>query len=213
MGSNNSHSERSVAQQDTSENIPANTDATSAAERCLSEVQDCRMQLSFSKSSNSADSQMNAENAVLDFASGKVDYGAESNAQTSGKEPAEKLGPLGTKMELYDSPGESQSTIASVYSDPQDTASGRRFNPNEYTVAHKTLPLGTVLRISNPKTAQEVDAVVSDRGPYVKGRGLDLSTRVGNAIGIHEFGNGIGKVDYQVIGKEPDFRKAPRDRT
>ena len=61
------------------------------------------------------------------------------------------------------------------------TASGQRFNPHAYTAAHKTLPFGTHLRVCHHGC---VTVVVNDRGPFVRGRQLDLSYGAARAIGM-----------------------------
>ena len=69
------------------------------------------------------------------------------------------------------------------------TASGERFNPNGLTAAHRTLPFGTCLRVSNPKTGRSVAVRVNDRGPFTKGVSLDLSHGAARAIGMHSTQN------------------------
>lgn len=64
------------------------------------------------------------------------------------------------------------------------TASGERFNPNGLTAAHRSLPFGTCLRVSNPKTGKSVSVRVNDRGPFTKGVSLDLSHGAARAIGM-----------------------------
>jgi len=71
-------------------------------------------------------------------------------------------------------------------------ANGRPFNMYADTVAHKTLPLGTRLTITNPKTGTAVKVQVTDRGPYVAGRSLDLSYSVARKLGVVE--SGVAKV-------------------
>lgn len=129
-------------------------------------------------------------------------------------EQAEK-GPLGTKFEPVKTPQPEHSTVASVYGDPQGTSSGRYFNPKEMTAAVKPelarelgLKNGDVLRVTH--NGKSVDVVYTDAGPFVKGRGLDLSTAAGKQIGITESGIGIGKVTFQKIGREPGYLTAPR---
>lgn len=61
------------------------------------------------------------------------------------------------------------------------TASGQKFNPNALTAAHKTLPFGTKLRVTHK--GRSVIVRVNDRGPYVRGRHLDLSRAAARAIG------------------------------
>ena len=64
------------------------------------------------------------------------------------------------------------------------TASGEKFNPNGLTAAHRSLPFGTCLRVSNPKTGRSVAVHVNDRGPFTKGVSLDLSHGAARAIGM-----------------------------
>ena len=64
------------------------------------------------------------------------------------------------------------------------TASGERFNPNGLTAAHRSLPFGTCLLVSNPKTGRSVKVRVNDRGPFTKGVSLDLSHGAARAIGM-----------------------------
>jgi rare lipoprotein A len=64
------------------------------------------------------------------------------------------------------------------------TANGERFNPNGLTAAHRTLPFGTCLHVTNPKTGQSVRVRVNDRGPFTKGISLDLSAGAARAIGM-----------------------------
>ena len=65
------------------------------------------------------------------------------------------------------------SGLASSYSEPQSTASGERFNPNELTVAHKTLPFGKRVRVTNRHNGKSVVVRINDRGPYVR-EGLSI---------------------------------------
>src|SRR5215470_18691292 len=64
------------------------------------------------------------------------------------------------------------------------TASGEMFNPDGLTVAHKSLPFGTCLVVGNPKTGKTVAVRVNDRGPFVSGLTLDLSSGAARAIGM-----------------------------
>ena len=65
------------------------------------------------------------------------------------------------------------------------TASGEVFDPNALTAAHKFLPFGTCLVVSNPRTGKTVAVRVNDRGPFTKGMALDLSQGAARAIGMH----------------------------
>lgn len=64
------------------------------------------------------------------------------------------------------------------------TSSGERFNPNLMTAASKTLPLGSVVRVTNPRNGRSVRVRINDCGPFVRGRGLDLSHRAAEKLGI-----------------------------
>lgn len=84
---------------------------------------------------------------------------------------------------------------ASYYADRfhgRKTASGVLYDRNELTCAHKTLPFGTILKVQNPKNNKEVYVKVTDRGPFIKGRTIDLSYAAAKKIGI--IGQGVAKV-------------------
>ena len=73
--------------------------------------------------------------------------------------------------------------IASVYSGG-GTASGERMNPGALTAAHPSLPFGTQVRVTNRHTVRSVVVLINDRGPFVKGRVIDLSPAAAKAIGV-----------------------------
>src|SRR6195952_4440689 len=93
--------------------------------------------------------------------------------------------------------GHSFSGMASYYGNESGskTASGARFNQNAMTCAHRSLPFGTKLRVTH--RGQSVVVTVNDRGPFIKGRVLDLSTGAARAIGLT--GAGVGKVTAEVV--------------
>lgn len=64
------------------------------------------------------------------------------------------------------------------------TASGARFSPNGYTAAHRTLPFGTRVRVTNQRNGRSVVVTINDRGPFVAGRVIDLSRASARAIGL-----------------------------
>ena len=72
------------------------------------------------------------------------------------------------------------------------TASGQRFNQNAMTAAHKTLPLGSVVRVTNRATGKSIEVTINDRGPFVKGRIIDLSAAAAAKLGTK--GSGVGAV-------------------
>jgi rare lipoprotein A len=92
--------------------------------------------------------------------------------------------------------GRSFSGVASFYGNEsgRQTASGQRFNENAMTCAHRSLPFGTKLRVTHG--GRSVIVTVNDRGPFVRGRVLDLSTGAARAIGL----DGIGQVTAEVVG-------------
>ena len=98
-----------------------------------------------------------------------------------------------------DGGGESFSGKASYYWEPQALASGGRFNPNAYTAAHKSLPFGTHVRVTNHNNGQSVDVIINDRGPYVAGRVIDLSKAAAQSINMT--GSGVVPVSVKVLGK------------
>lgn len=85
--------------------------------------------------------------------------------------------------------------IASWYSQGTLTASGERFNPRHHTAAHRHLPMGTRLKVTNLRTHKSVHVRVNDRGPYVKGRVIDLSQGAAKAIQLA----GVDKVRIDVL--------------
>jgi rare lipoprotein A len=95
------------------------------------------------------------------------------------------------------SSGRSFAGVASFYGNESGskTASGQRFNQNAMTAAHRSLPFGTKLRVTH--RGQSVVVTINDRGPFIKGRVLDLSTGAARAIGITS--SGVGHVTAEVI--------------
>ena len=69
------------------------------------------------------------------------------------------------------------------------TANGERFDMNELTAAHKTLPFGTRVLVHNPRTGKEVVVRINDRGPFIKGRMIDLSKAAAKALGFKSRGH------------------------
>ena len=87
--------------------------------------------------------------------------------------------------------------IASFYTEGQQTANGEKFDTNDLTAAHPTLPFGTRLRVTNVATGRSVTVRVNDRGPYVPGRVVDVSHSAADALGM--VGSGIAKVKLDVV--------------
>ena len=87
--------------------------------------------------------------------------------------------------------------LASFYSYDPQTASGEKFDKNELTAAHRTLPFGTKVRVTNVATGRTVTVRVNDRGPFVKGRVIDVSHAAAESLGM--VGNGVAKVKLDVV--------------
>lgn len=92
-----------------------------------------------------------------------------------------------------------ESGVASYYWQPQKVASGGWFNPNAMTAAHKTLPFGTKVRVTNKNNGKSVVVTINDRGPYIAGRVIDLSKAAAGVVGMQ--GSGIAPVTVAVLGK------------
>jgi rare lipoprotein A len=99
----------------------------------------------------------------------------------------------------YGGGGSSYSGKASYYWEPQQLASGGRFNPNALTAAHKTLPFGTKVRVTNRNNGQSVVVTINDRGPYVGGRIIDLSRAAAQSISMT--GAGVAPVTVTVLSR------------
>ena len=87
--------------------------------------------------------------------------------------------------------------IASVYTDRR-TASGERFSTGALTAAHKTLPLGSKAKVTHLGTGRSVVVRINDRGPYVKGRVIDLTPAAASKIGLTK-SQGIAKVRVESV--------------
>jgi len=97
-----------------------------------------------------------------------------------------------------------QTGKASWYGDwhhGKKTASGEKFDKNEYSAAHRTLPLGTEARVTNLDNGKTVDVTVNDRGPYKPGRVIDLSEAAANELDIKD--KGVARVKIEVVEETP----------
>ncbi|MGX7704272.1 septal ring lytic transglycosylase RlpA family protein [Methylobacterium sp. Gmos1] len=93
------------------------------------------------------------------------------------------------------SSAQAQSGGASWYASGHRTASGERFNPNGLTAAHRSLPFGTRVRVTNQANGRSVVVRINDRGPFAHGRIIDLARGAGRAIGM----NGVARVAVAVV--------------
>jgi peptidoglycan lytic transglycosylase len=92
-------------------------------------------------------------------------------------------------------PASAQVGVASYYKHGRKTASGERFNPNGLTAAHRSLRFGTRVRVTHLKTKRSVVVRINDRGPFIRGRIIDLSYGAARAVGL----KGTGKVELIVL--------------
>ncbi|HAE08841.1 MAG TPA: septal ring lytic transglycosylase RlpA family protein, partial [Alphaproteobacteria bacterium] len=80
------------------------------------------------------------------------------------------------------------------------TANGEIFDPNKVTAAHKTLPMPSVVRVTNLDNGKSLVVRINDRGPFVSGRIIDLSREAARLIGYRD--NGLAKVRVQVLAEQ-----------
>lgn len=102
----------------------------------------------------------------------------------------------GSVMKATDAFAKCDTVHASYYGEGFDnnkTANGERFNRWAMTAAHKTLPFGTRLEVSNPRNGKSVIVRINDRGPFIRGRSLDLSEGAAIEIGLKQ--RGVGSVE------------------
>lgn len=121
--------------------------------------------------------------------------GAEPLAEIAGKpKPSKTLAaPAGAKQ---------MRGIASWYGPGfhgRQTANGERFNQNDLTAAHRSLPFGTRVKVTNMNNGRSVVVRINDRGPFSGGRVIDLSSAAASAIGLK--GSGVGPVNIQILGR------------
>jgi len=104
---------------------------------------------------------------------------------------------LNANAAIAPSSGRSFSGMASYYGNESGsrTASGQRMNANAMTAAHRSLPFGTKLRVTHG--GRSVVVTINDRGPFIRGRVLDLSTGAARVIGLT--GAGVGRVVAEVV--------------
>ena len=114
--------------------------------------------------------------------------------------PAPEPGPKEIDLDTFEPPVEVEpastslgSGVASYYGrrfHGRRTANGERFDMHAYTAAHKTLPFGSMVEVTNPRTGKSVVVRINDRGPFTPGRTIDLSRAAAEEIGIVRRGHG-----------------------
>jgi rare lipoprotein A len=106
---------------------------------------------------------------------------------------------LSFSISMIAAPGVAAETgIASIYSTESGTgtASGQKLNPNALTAAHKKLPFGTKVRVTNKKNGKSIVVTINDRGPFIRGRIIDLTPAGGRALGF----SGLAPVTVEIEG-------------
>src|SRR5262245_542408 len=94
-----------------------------------------------------------------------------------------------------------QSGIAAIYSySGGKTASGKLTNPKGLTAAHRSLPFGTMVRVVNRRNGKTVVVRINDRGPFTRGRVIDLTPAAAQQLGF----SGLTQVDLEVVERQPD---------
>jgi peptidoglycan lytic transglycosylase len=78
-----------------------------------------------------------------------------------------------------------QHVVATFYASGRRTASGQRFDTSAYAGAHRTLPFGSRVTVTNPENGRSVTVVINDRGPFTRGVTLDLTPGAARAIGMY----------------------------
>jgi rare lipoprotein A (peptidoglycan hydrolase) len=99
----------------------------------------------------------------------------------------------------YDRIQAGQWVVASMYWEDKVTSTGKAFNPIGWHAAHKTLPIGTLIRVSNPKNNRSINITINDRGPFAPDRDLDLTLGAGALLDFH----GLGPLYMEVLSIPP----------
>ena len=93
---------------------------------------------------------------------------------------------------------QAQTGIASIYAYAgSKTASGQRAHPDGLTAAHRTLPFGTMVKVTNRRNGKAVTVRINDRGPFIRGRVIDVTPAAARALGF----SGLAPVTLAVLGR------------
>ena len=87
--------------------------------------------------------------------------------------------------------------LASYYKHGARTANGEKYNPHGLTAAHRNLPFGTKVKVTNVKTGKSVVVRINDRGPFIRNRVIDLSLGAAKVVGLTR--SGVAKVNFVVM--------------
>lgn len=133
----------------------------------------------------------------------KADLGVSRQAAVERRHETRSVASLRTRARRHSPALDANGTqaaahgVASFYSEDTETASGEKFDKNELTAAHPTLPFGTRVRVTNVSTGRSVTVRVNDRGPYVRGRIVDVSYSAAEALGM--VNQGVASVRLDVV--------------
>jgi rare lipoprotein A (peptidoglycan hydrolase) len=92
-----------------------------------------------------------------------------------------------------------QWVVASMYWEDKLVSTGKNFDPIGWHAAHKTLPIGTLIRVTNPKNRRSINVTINDRGPFAPDRELDLTLGAGALLGFQ----GLGTLYMEVLSIPP----------
>jgi rare lipoprotein A (peptidoglycan hydrolase) len=140
------------------------------------------------------------DRARTDGVARKVETKAKRTEKAEGKQNLVK-DRVQTKTDASGKPVVEQTGEASWYGKRfhgKKTASGERFDQHAPTAAHPTLPLGTKATVTNLETGKSADVTITDRGPYAKGRDIDLSKGAADEIGVGKAGAAPVKIEAEV---------------
>lgn len=127
----------------------------------------------------------------------KRSYGERSRREARNEAPRrQRSATSSTSSKSY---GGGSHGVASYYWQGSRTASGARFNPDGLTAAHRTLPFGTKVRVTNKRNGRSVVVTINDRGPFIRGRIIDLSRGAAGVIGMRSAG--LAPVSVEVLGR------------
>lgn len=136
-------------------------------------------------------------NNIVQFSNGSAAHQTTIPAATT---KVVENAPVDTVFTPPANPNPIQSCGASYYGGKfqgRKTASGEIFDTNKLTAAHKTLPFGTIVEVTNPSNGKSVTVRINDRGPFISGRCLDLSTAAMQAVG--GVSAGVITVNWQIV--------------
>jgi rare lipoprotein A len=127
-------------------------------------------------------------------------YGERSNRRRSARRDAPRRERTASNAHRSYSGGGSHG-MASYYGSESGsrTASGARFVPSAMTAAHRSLPFGTKVRVTNKRNGRSVVVTINDRGPFIRGRIIDLSSGAAGVIGMRS--SGVAPVSMEVLGR------------